>query len=283
MEAINHTFQSYYSKTEYIGLSFRKPYDYWESSEASNSKIRLSKGYPVSKFRDLVELTARTALWNKRYDIFYRGQSEDYKDKNQKTIIYPAICRAEKHPNGKRKASIRTSTIEKRYKELQSFIQFYSQKNPNTFPEEYYALIQHYDILPTPLIDVTQSLRVAASFALQNSNTGYLYVIGLPYIHGSISHFIDLGISLIKLQNACPVEALRPRYQEGFLVGRLPFNPQKSVGDNLAKRLIGKFYLDNTDNQFWDELFQPLPNNLLFPSDDRYEKIIKDLYYEFKK
>ena len=32
------------------------------------------------------------------------------------------------------------------------------------FPELSWAVLQHYEICPTPVLDVTQSLRVAASF-----------------------------------------------------------------------------------------------------------------------
>ncbi len=125
--------------------------------------------------------------------------------------------------------------------------------------------------MPTPLIDITQSLRVAATFALRNSNSGYLYVFGLPYPNGSISHFIDQKIVLVKLQNVCPTRALRPRYQEGFMVGKFPFRPTKEGGDNLARRLVAKFLLNNDSGEFWDKDFQPLPGEILYPQNDWFD------------
>lgn len=287
MDAINHSFRSYYQVTRPgIGLGWPDKLPSrteWEEKDATISKIRLSPGYPVKTFKELVAVSARTGLSNKQYEFFYRGQVEDYKDKNGKTVIYPAICRPENDTTGKPKASVKTITIEKRFEKLQRFISFSSKLQPS-FVEHAYALVQHYEIMPTPLIDITQSLRVAASFALMNeAKKGYVYMFGLPYPHGSISHFIDIGVTLIKLQNAVSPDALRPRYQEGFLVGRLPFTPIKEVGDNLAKRLIGKFLLDDSEGSFWDDIFKPYPKELLFPEGDAQKDKITGLYSKFLK
>ena len=47
------------------------------------------------------------------------------------------------------------------------------------------AVTQHYGFWPTPLIDLTSSLWVAASFALKARQDdtvirGFLYVVGMP-------------------------------------------------------------------------------------------------------
>jgi hypothetical protein len=264
---------------------------YWDIGYSYVNYVRRSDGYPTKSFRALVELTAQVAIWNKQYDMFFRGQTHDYKNKNDKSDIYPSICRPEIKPDGSYKASVKSITIETRLNNLHSFIKYVAStekrpfriKRSKTFVENDYALIQHYGILPTPMIDLTQSLRVAATFALRQSKTGYLYVFGLPYPHGSISYFIDNNIVLVKLQNSCPSNALRPRYQEGFLVGRFPFSPIKAIGDNLAIRMLAKFYLDNTDNQFWDNMFMPLPEEILFPKKDEKMTELGKKYQDFLK
>lgn len=256
--------------------------NYWEAQYTTVNDIRQSSGYPVNTFKSLVELTGQIAIRNKQYDMFFRGQKEDFKDRNERSVIYPSICRPDKKEDGSYKSFVETITIEHRFKDLERFIQFLQQKgNKKSYSEFHYALIQHYEILATPLIDITQSLRVAATFALQNCNTGYLFVLGLPYPHGSISHYIDLNTVLVKLQNVCPAKACRPRYQEGFLVGRLPFTPYKAVGDNLAKRLVAKFRLDNTKGKFWDNTFSPLPDEILFPVKDTYLEWLHKMYAEY--
>lgn len=256
----------------------------WENQDASVYKIRTSPGQPVKTFRELIESVALVTLNNKSYEMYYRGQTHDHKDymtkryKNQvpKTIIYPSICRPEKKEDGSYKMSIRGVQINKRYDDLYNLIKEANKSGWNS-DEYYFSLFQHYEILPTPLIDITQSLRVAATFSLKNSDSGYLYVLRLPYPYQSISYFNDLGIILIKLQNVCPTEALRPRYQEGYLVGKFPFRPTKSAGDNLAQRLIAKFYIDNKEGQFWDLDFPPMPPLVLRPPNEEFEERLKQL------
>lgn len=149
-------------------------------------------------------------------------------------------------------------------------------------PDEcYMSLFQHYGIIETPLIDITQSLRVAATFAFGDSNSGFLFVFGLPFPNQSISYFTDLGIILLKLQNVVPVNAIRPRYQEGYLVGKFPFSNTKSVSDDLSNRMIAKFKLDNSSGNFWDKYFQPMPEEVLFPKNDKIELELKTLKAEF--
>lgn len=45
-----------------------------------------------------------------------------------------------------------------------------------------WSILQHYEVVPTPLLDLTQSIRVACSFAQMRGtdSTCYVYVIGFP-------------------------------------------------------------------------------------------------------
>ncbi len=270
-------------------------YDYeneivWERLDATVNRIRASKGYPVTNFRQLMDEVANVTLSNRNYEMYYRGQGKDYKNNQAvfykeripKTIIYPSICRPERNDDGSPKHSIKKTQINKRYEELSQMIELVRGRR-SYFNEYYYSLFQHYEILPTPLIDITQSLRVAASFALEKSKTGYVYVFGLPYPNQSISYYSDLGIVLIKLQNVVPVKALRPRYQEGYLVGKYPIRPTKTNGDDLANRMVAKFFVDNTDGKFWDKYFQPMPKEILYPEQDEVEESLLKVRASFDK
>ena len=263
----------------------------WKRSVATVNRIRASEGYRVTTFRQVMDEVANVTISNKNYEMFYRGQTHDYKnnqaayfkDRKAKSTIYPSICRPEKKDNGSLKYSIKKSLIVKRYEDLNNMIDLVRGNHGSYFKEHYYSLFQHYDILPTPLIDITQSLRVAATFALRKSTTGYLYVFGLPYPNQSISFFIDLEIVLIKLQNVVQVNAIRPRYQEGFLVGKYPIMPTKTNGDDLANRMVAKFLVDNTHGDFWDTYFQPIPDEVLYPKDDKVEEELKKAKITFEK
>lgn len=259
----------------------------WAKFDATVNKVRAHNGFPVKSFRALVDEVADVTISNRKYEMYYRGQSSDYKnnssvfykDRTKKSTIYPTICRPNKKIDGSYKYSIKKSEIKKRYEDLSTLISLCPWKNYQT--EFYYALFQHYNILPTPLIDITQSLRVAATFALRNSKKGYVYVFGLPYPNQSISYYLDLGIVLVKLQNVVLPTAKRPRYQEGFLVGNYPSKPTKTNADDLANRMIAKFQLDNSHDNFWDEYFQPMPEEVLYPSGDHVEKQLKMVKAEF--
>jgi hypothetical protein len=261
------------------GAEIDSDYGYTPTFQLTSvSQVRKNSGYEVRTYRELVSLIAELANRNHRYNLMFRGQPEDYRDSKKQSVVYPSIFRPEE---GRR--AIRKETIKKRFKKLNNLIIRLKKSSLVKPPEplrrykEYYmAIIQHYQIYSTPLIDLTLSLHVAASFALHKTDIGYLLVFGMPYPHGSISYFVDENIVMVKLQSVCPPEALRPHFQEGWLVGRLALTLTKEAGDNLARRLIGKYRLDNSNGQFWDEHFQPIPMDALIPKkDDFYNRLIE--------
>jgi hypothetical protein len=254
---------------------------------ASVAQIRQSKGHRISRYNDLVTCIAELGFFNQHLNLLYRGQSKDYLDKRyNRTKIYPSIFRPERD-NGR----VTKDLLETRFEGLSDIrnalrkgrSQISVHKGLSGYNEYYIALIQHYEIHSTPLIDLTQSLRVAATFALRNSKKGYVYVIGLPHPQGSISHFIDQDIVLVKLQNVCPPSALRPHYQEGYLAGKMPITQSKQGGDNLARRLVGKYLIDNTDNKFWNAGFSAIPEKALFPINDSFKNDLNSIIKSVNK
>ena len=67
------------------------------------------------------------------------------------------------------------------------------------------------------------------------------------------------------------IKALRPGYQEGYLVGKYPIRPTKAKEDDLANRMVAKFLIDNSSGKFWDKYFQPMPKEILYPPNDKVE------------
>lgn len=264
----------------------------WEKLGANVNRVRASPGYAVKTFRKLIEEVALVTVQNRTYEMFYRGQSDDYlnnkgkyfSDRKQKSTVLPTICRPDIKPDGTPKYSVRKVTIKERYERLYKLMEYVNNQPRSRFSEEYLmALFQHYEIVPTPLIDMTQSLRVAATFALERGTKGYVYVFGLPFPNQSISYYIDSGIILLKLQNIMGIDALRPRYQEGYLVGKFPFTKYKTQYDDLANRMVAKFCLDNTDGSFWDGHFLPMPSEVLYPVNDPIESRLKKYKASFER
>lgn len=137
------------------------------------------------------------------------------------------------------------------------------------YEEIQWSILQHYRVCKTPLLDITSSLKNAISFALQKSNTGYLYVLALPETHGSITYSVAEQMFIINLSKiVCPPIALRPHFQKAYVVGDLPRAKRKLAAYDFGRRIIAKFKIEGEIKNF-----NKVDNDLLFPDneDDFYE------------
>lgn len=140
-------------------------------------------------------------------------------------------------------------------------------------------VIQHYELWPTPVLDFTGSLRVAASFALgakEAKPRGDHYVTAMPpFISDSddIPENASVGPVAVRLSAVCPPSAPRPDLQDGFLVGEPHFNAHALQTESSPGVVGAKFLLvddsTTTDGQgFWDHDFPPHTQESLSPSLD---------------
>ena len=135
-----------------------------------------------------------------------------------------------------------------------------------------WAILQHYEVCATPLLDVTHSLRVAASFAQARmpESESFLFVLALPQISGSITTSSEHGIQMVRLLSVCPPAALRPHFQEGYLLGQYPTLSADGGAEydrselDFSRRLLAKFRL-GPSRHFWSTHFRPVPQAALFP------------------
>lgn len=267
----------------------RIPTKVWSHSTSDDGEKRFvsdimeSEPKEVGSFQNLVGHIAEISYRNPEHVLFFRGQHQDYRknlrNEGLASSFYPSIYRN----SGK---VLTVSEIKKRFENLEKFsmrlIEKFSEEEIagheklSKFPELSWAILQHYEVCETPLLDVTHSLRVAASFALnENKNDGYLYVFGFPHPNGSITYSIDAELLNIRLLSICPPQAHRPYFQEGFLVGTFPSRRlAKHPNLDIGRRLIAKFRLRK--RKFWDTHFHAIPNEALYPNDEM-EKICKEL------
>lgn len=237
----------------------------------TNRDIRQSRAIKVKSFRELVPLVARISNHNADHSLFYRGQSGDYKLASGASSVYPTIFRSPGGSLSKEELSSRYDKLEWCSEELLKILQkrkFDNIDKLKKFPELRWSILQHYGVCDTPLIDLTHSLRVAASFALNGTQSkGFILVFALPHPHGTITYSTEDELLNVRLLSAAPSKALRPHFQEGFLVGTFPATvDRKRPSLDLGVRLLAKIEIPKTG--FWSNSFHAIPDEALYPVED---------------
>ncbi len=246
-----------------------------------------SEGYEVPSFRALVELVAKTAYLNKDYLLFFRGQNTDYLNKASKSTFYPTIYRGD---------YLQQREVNYRFEILSGachlLVRRFDEAKITGTPELrrkkliQWSILQHYEVCSTPLLDFTQSLRVAASFAQLHSkkDISFVYAFGMPYLTNRISNNSEHDLVNIRLLSICPPEALRPYFQEGYLAGTEDLeNSYDSKSElDFNNRLIIKFRIPNT-KQFWGKHFHAIPKDALYPKEDQIQDICNKIRDEVER
>lgn len=251
----------------------------------TNKEIRRSQARIVQTFKELVKAVAFISYYNPEYAIFFRGQKKDYKIKTGASSAYPALYRSPGNILTGKELQRRFGLLrEGELKLVEAFKKqgYASHAKLSKFREVSWAILQHYDVCATPLLDITHSLRVAASFALTGCNEhGLVMVFGFPHVNGSISYYVEDELLNVRLLSICPPEAQRPYFQEGYLVGTFPARDDKKHSKlDVAQRLIAKFQIPN--HGFWSDEFPAIPADALSPLDDEVARICKRIKQEIE-
>jgi hypothetical protein len=246
--------------------------------ECTVREVTASDGYEIGTYPELVEAVASIGYLNHKHDLFFRGQATDHRKASTGRYaffseVYPTAYRATGSLSEKA-LGVRLKHLEVMSKRLAATYPYVTKKRIRKHMELRWALLQHYGVCRTPLLDVTQSLRVAASFAsLDNDGEhGWLFLFGLPNANGSISFHVDDNIVLVRLQSVCPPEAKRAHFQEGYLVGHYPLSQRKYRNLNLDGRMLAKFKLRM--DTLWSRDFPMIPRSALMPEHD----VLKDYF-----
>jgi len=258
----------------------------WSHRSLSSGKryyvtdVRGDSACDINDFPSLVRAVAIISFKNPDFALFYRGQDKDYQLRFNKTTLRPSIYR--NWGSGKTRGRLMKERFENLVLATKLLRNKFSAKKLDSryrifqYTEVAWAILQHYEIITTPLMDFTVSLRVASSFATCGPGThGFLYVIGLPYPQGSISYYSEQQMLNLRLLSICPPEALRPYFQDGYLVGSFPHREHSGYTGKLdfGHRLLAKFRLPKVG--FWGRSYHAIPDDALYPRDDQV-KIICD-------
>lgn len=292
----------------------------WDASEHKSKDLRAFKStseeasqkvWRIERFEKLVKDVAFLTVMNKRSVLLYRGQSQDLP-------LMPVIFRDRWYPFGsKTPYKITDVTRPKYYECLQEvgkrLYEFSWEQGAlprwrgmRKYSVIQWAVAQHYSVWPTPLIDLTSSLRVAASFALSmkkydakspalSSSFGYLYIFGFPTSGqdekpGPISSYKKEHLVLVRLQACCPPDAIRAHLQDGYLAADYKVNKADEADDltvstapflqdknrsNLQSRLIARIELYD-DGNFWNEAHPVYLEETLLPANDPFRIAVQE-------
>jgi hypothetical protein len=206
--------------------------------------VRKNPGHKINDFLDLAMKVAELQFMNRDYVLLFRGQKSDHKNSQQNTSLKPSLFR----PDGVGNPS--ADVLQKRFALLEQAERFLVQhyiaaKFPSVDRLQRqrilrWSILQHYEVCPTPLLDVTHSLRIAASFASDGAgDEAFIFVLGVPNLSGAITASAEAGLQIVRLSGVCPPSAVRPHIQEGYLLGEYP-----EMGDWTQKQYYAAYEID---------------------------------------
>jgi hypothetical protein len=241
--------------------------------------FRKAAAYEVASYFDLATKVAELQFRNRDHILLFRGQADDYRNQAGYTSLKPTLLRGAAGRNPAitelRKRYARLSAAEEILAEAYKAAQLLGRDRVQRQRIVRWAILQHYEICATPLLDVTHSLRIAASFATQGAqDQAYVFVLGVPHLSGGITASAEAGLQAVRLSSVCPPSAARPHLQEGYLLGEYP--EMSGIGQkalylhhetDFGRRLIAKFRFD--PRKFWEgHSFPVVGRQALYPTDD---------------
>ncbi len=256
-----------------------KSRDGWKE-QTTNQKIIESEPYHIDSYEKLIDAIAQISFYNRDYALFYRGQKREYLDDSNCAKIFPQIYRKDDNYNLEglweklnetdRKLKVHFEANYKKFAGTSIFLKY---------GELRWAIMQHYLVEKTPILDVTHSPYVAASFAQfkNKNNNGIIYVLGASSFSNTIDIFPEDDLVLIRLLSFCLPKAKRPYLQEAYAIGPYPNfklnQDSEKYKFNFSRRLIAKFSIPNSKS-FWGDGYSAMPDHLLDYENDSIEQFL---------
>ncbi|NJM55600.1 MAG: FRG domain-containing protein [Verrucomicrobiae bacterium] len=246
------------------------------------TEVREAEGHRVTSYLELATKIAELQFRNREHVLMFRGQGSDHRNSSKSTTLKPSLFRPQ--PGGP--ALPGSDTLTTRFETLKMAERQLIRKYENADMLDVerlkrhrilrWAILQHYEVCPTPLLDVTHSLRIAASFASQDAAEDvFLFVLAVPNLSGAVTASAETGLQIVRLSSVCPPAAVRPHIQEGYLLGEYPemadYGQKELYGHyeiDFARRLLAKFRFD--PKTFWKgDTFPQVGKLALYPSKKR--------------
>lgn len=264
------------------------------AEKAKCTAVRNGRGHFVNSYMELAKKIAELQFRNQEHILLFRGQNSDYLNQQGNSKLKPTLFRP-KGKKGNPTAGTLTSRFEHLAKAESALVDHYKDvgflglERLQRHRILRWSILQHYEICKTPLLDITQSLHIASSFAsMEASDEAYIFVLGVPNLSGGITASAESGVQVIRLASVCPPDAVRPHIQEGYLLGEYPDMSAISQKEHyfhyeidFGRRLVAKFRFD--PKVFWKtDVFQPIDISALYPSasHDKMQVLADMIKYE---
>ena len=263
----------------------QKLWSYFDNSHgpriAKNPAIRGGPGHTVKTYFELATKVAELQFRNREHVLLFRGQNTDHCTVKGNSTLKATLFRLDgaKRPTPSKLAA-RFAWLRKAEAGLvrrYTTEGYLGQERLKRHRILRWAILQHYEVCRTPLLDVTQSLRIAASFASRENHTSeaFVFALGVPNLSGAVTASSEANLQIVRLSSACPPEAVRPHLQEGYLLGEYPEIPDYEQGAqypyfemDFGRRLIAKFRFHPVD--LWkSKNFTSAPEEALYPKETR--------------
>jgi hypothetical protein len=228
---------------------------------------------------DLATKVSELQFMNRDFVLLFRGQGADHKNDKGNTSLKPSLFRTihGRNPDSEKlqRRFEALKNAERILGEMYSGHQFLGRERLARQQILRWSILQHYTVCPTPLLDVTHSLRIAASFASDGAEgEAFVFVLGVPNLSGAITASAEAGIEIVRLSSVCPPTAVRPHIQEGYLLGEYPemtgYDQKQHYAHyeiDFGRRLVAKFSFD--PRTFWKaDAFPKVKRSALYPNAD---------------
>ena len=244
---------------------------------AKNGAIRQGPGHRVGSYLELATKIAELQFLNRDHVLLFRGQGSDHRNVKHNSSLKPTLFRGQRSGNPDRatlvaryEALARAEALLIEHYRAAGFLGIERLRRHRILR---WSILQHYEVCTTPLLDVTHSIRIAASFAsLAATETAYVYVLGVPNLSGAVTASAEAGLQIIRLSSVCPPSAVRPHIQEGYLLGEYPDMAGHEQKENyfhyeidFGRRLVAKFAFNPAS--FWkNDNFPQVAKTALYPA-----------------
>jgi len=246
---------------------------------ATNTGVRKGAGHKVASYLELAQKIAELQFRNRDHVLLFRGEGGDHRNAMGNTSIKPTLFRPLVKGNPDRTILQQRFDMLARAERLlvegYKSAGFMGLDRIRRHHVLRWSILQHYEVCPTPLLDVTHSIRIAASFAsLSGKDLVYVHVLGVPNLSGAITASAEAGLQIVRLSSVCPPSAVRPHIQEGYLLGQYPEVAGLAQNEtyfqyemDFGLRLVANFCFEPAS--FWKSRdFPRVPKSALYPSQD---------------